>query len=36
LQATTQRVSESVKRSIQTLQDWVKKQPQVHVDEESL
>jgi transposase len=33
LQATTQRLSEAVKGSIQSLQDWVKEQPQVHVDE---
>ena len=33
LQMTTQRLSKAVKGSIQSLQDWVKKQPQVHVDE---
>ena len=33
LQATTRRLSEAVKGSIESLQEWVKKQPQVHVDE---
>jgi transposase len=33
LQATTHRLAEAVKGSIQNLQEWVKKQPQVHVDE---
>jgi transposase len=33
LQATTRRLSEAVKGSIERLQEWVKKQPQVHVDE---
>ncbi|MGA1130982.1 MAG: IS66 family transposase [Prochlorotrichaceae cyanobacterium] len=33
LQSTTRRLSEAVKGSIERLQEWVKKQPQVHVDE---
>jgi len=33
LRSTIKRVSQAVSRPIQTLQDWVKNQPQVHVDE---
>ena len=33
LQATTRRLSEGVKGAVEELQEWVKKQPQVHVDE---
>jgi len=33
LQATNARVAKAVKRSVESLREWVKQQPQVHVDE---
>ncbi len=32
-QATNARVAKAVKRSVESLREWVKQQPQVHVDE---